>query len=85
MIHPIRLPVSCAKNDFERADLVIAMKETEHRPLVRERHAAWEHSVIYWNIHDIDVAADFIETARIVKTLVDRLIDEMILPGLIRS
>ena len=35
----------------------IALKEAEHRPLMREQFPDWEDRVEYWSIHDIDAAA----------------------------
>jgi len=36
---------------------VIAVKEEEHRPLMQERFAQWEHRLDYWNVHDVEDAA----------------------------
>ena len=52
-----RFPQQCTADDLAGADLVVAVKEEEHRPLIRERFAEWEHRLDYWNIHDIDDAA----------------------------
>jgi protein-tyrosine phosphatase len=49
-----RLPIACTVNDLEHADLVVAMKEAEHRQLVRDRFSGWERRVIYWHVHDLD-------------------------------
>ena len=70
---PIRFPIACTVQDLERADLVIAMKESEHRPLMRRKFSAWEERVTYWNVHDLDVA-DFAETTKLIGVLVDELI-----------
>lgn len=35
---------------------MIALKEAEHRPLMREQFPDWEQRVEYWTIHDIDAA-----------------------------
>jgi len=69
---PIRFPIACTVQDLKRADLVIAMKESEHRPLIRKL-GAWEERVTYWNVHDLDVA-DFAETTKLIGVLVDELI-----------
>jgi hypothetical protein len=37
-----------------RADFVVAVMEAEHRPLMRERFAEWEHIPNYWNVHDVE-------------------------------
>ena len=39
------------------ADFVVAVKEAEHLPLMRERFAEWEHRLDYWNVHDVEDAA----------------------------
>jgi protein-tyrosine phosphatase len=52
-----RFPQQCTTDDLADADLVVAVKEAEHRPLMRERFAEWEHRLSYWNIHDIEDAA----------------------------
>ena len=51
-----RHPVQAVEADFERADLVIALKEAEHRPMVEARFSRWAGQVEYWLVDDIDVA-----------------------------
>jgi protein-tyrosine phosphatase len=53
---PYRLPQDVSAHDLEQAGRVIAMKELEHRPLLRARFAAFEPKVEFWNIHDVDQA-----------------------------
>jgi protein-tyrosine phosphatase len=50
---PNRLPLQCAAADLASADFVVAVKEAEHRPLMRERFAEWERSSNYWTVHDV--------------------------------
>jgi protein-tyrosine phosphatase len=52
-----RFPQQCTVDDLAGADFVVAVKETEHRPLMRERFAGWEHRLDYWNVHDVEDAA----------------------------
>lgn len=52
-----RGPRKLLVEDLERAGHVIALKEAEHRPLLRERFPGWEDRVEYWHVHDIDCAA----------------------------
>jgi protein-tyrosine phosphatase len=52
-----RLPQQCTVDDLAGADFVVAVKEAEHRPLMRERFAKWEHLPEYWNVHDVEDAA----------------------------
>jgi protein-tyrosine phosphatase len=51
-----RYPIQAVDADFERADLVIALKEAEHRPMIEARFPRWIDRVEYWRIDDIDVA-----------------------------
>ena len=52
-----RLPQQCTVHDLADADFVVAVKEAEHLPLMRERFAEWEHRLDYWNVHDVEDAA----------------------------
>jgi protein-tyrosine phosphatase len=62
--------------DFQSAGLVIAVKEAEHRPMMRERFPDWADRIEYWHIHDIDVsepAAALGELEQHVHELIGRL------------
>lgn len=50
-----QFPLQCTAIDLETADRVVALDETEHRLLVRQRFADWEHRIQYWNIGDVDL------------------------------
>jgi protein-tyrosine phosphatase len=52
-----RFPQQCTTNDLASADFVVAVKEAEHRPLMRERFPDWEHLTDYWHVHDVEDAA----------------------------
>jgi protein-tyrosine phosphatase len=52
----IRMPVPCLLKDLEAADLIIALKDTEHRPLLAERFPGWEHRTEFWVVDDVDLA-----------------------------
>lgn len=74
-----RAPVQVCTADFERADLVVAVKEAEHRPMLRARFPNWEDQVEYWHIHDLDYASADQALAEIeekVQALVERLAQE---------
>lgn len=43
-----RLAQQCTAADLTNADFVVALKEAEHRPLIRERFPEWEHLPHYW-------------------------------------
>jgi protein-tyrosine phosphatase len=50
-----RLPQSCTVSDLQRADLIIALDEDEHRSLLAERFPPWENRVEYWRVPDIEI------------------------------
>jgi protein-tyrosine phosphatase len=49
-------PAALTRADLARAHRTIALKEAEHRPLMREQFPDWEDRIEYWAIHDIDVS-----------------------------
>jgi protein-tyrosine phosphatase len=71
-----RLPIACTVNDFEHADLVVAMKEEEHRQLVHDRFSGWERHLIYWHVHDLD-AGSAGQAIEAINRLVTELIQEL--------
>ncbi len=52
---PIRFPRHARPEDFQ-AHRIIALKESEHRPMLAARYPAFLPQVEFWNIHDTDVA-----------------------------
>jgi protein-tyrosine phosphatase len=70
---PCRFPLACTVADLASADLIVALKEAEHRSLLAERFPAWVDRVRYWHVHDVDQAsAD--EALPQIRTLVERLL-----------
>lgn len=73
---PNRSPIVATEGDFQAAGLVIAVKEAEHRPMMRARFPHWADRIEYWHIHDIDVAeptAALGELEQHVQGLIGRL------------
>jgi protein-tyrosine phosphatase len=68
-----RFPLQAIVDDLERADWVIALQETEHRPLLHERFPGWAEKVEYWDVNDGPEALALIERA--VADLTARLAD----------
>jgi protein-tyrosine phosphatase len=66
-----RYPLSCILTDFDQAQLVIALKEAEHRPLLERRFPEMAKGVVYWHIDDIDIA----EPKEALAMLDDRMQD----------
>jgi protein-tyrosine phosphatase len=52
----LRLPIDAAEPDFQAARLIVALKESEHRPLMQRRFPTWAGQVEYWRVHDLDCA-----------------------------
>jgi protein-tyrosine phosphatase len=74
----LRPPLQVTETDLEAAHLVIALKEAEHRPLLRKRHPDWEQRVEYWHVDDLDFAPPEValsEIERQVQALAQRLGD----------
>ena len=49
-----RFPQQVSEHDFRKADHIIVLDETEHRPLLQQRFPHWINHVTYWNIPDLD-------------------------------
>jgi protein-tyrosine phosphatase len=69
-----RYPRPCALADFDQAQLVIALKETEHRPLIARRFPGIADRVRYWHVDDIELAAPSVALA-----MIDSLVSDLIL------
>ncbi len=48
-----RFPKQAQECDFARADRIIALDETEHRPLLRQRFPSWIERVEFWQVPDV--------------------------------
>lgn len=51
-----RFPRQLCEADLATADLVIGLKESEHRRLLVDLFPAWAERVEYWHIDDLDCA-----------------------------
>ena len=49
-----RLPQQCTAIDLAAADHIVALNQSEHRPLMRERFPDWESRIEYWQIGDVE-------------------------------
>ncbi len=71
-----RLPMTAEAADFTAANLVIALDEAEHRPMMRARFPGWEKKIRYWLVHDLDQwRAETALTA--IETQVNQLVKEL--------
>jgi protein-tyrosine phosphatase len=55
-VHSERYPSPCEECDLRAADLIIALSEEEHRPLLKGKFPHWADRVSYWRIHDIELS-----------------------------
>jgi low molecular weight protein-tyrosine phosphatase len=69
-----RYPQPCSLADFDRARLVIALKESEHRPMIERRFPELGDRIIYWDVDDIEFAPPSEALA-----MIDDLVEELIL------
>jgi protein-tyrosine phosphatase len=51
-----RRPQQLALEDLTKSELVVALKESEHRTMMADLFPEWEDAVEYWHIHDLDCA-----------------------------
>jgi len=72
----IRLPTQLQEQDLTQADLIIALYEAEHRPLLEERFPAVADRVEYWHVPDLDRASPE-EAIFIVEREIDVLIQRL--------
>ena len=68
----IRLPAQVTADDLERAALIVALKQDEHLPLVRERFPVWAEKVEFWHVDDAPGVLGLVE--REIMGLVARLL-----------
>ena len=72
-----RYPIPLALSDLAGSDLVIALKEAEHRMMILEQFPLWANLVEYWHIDDLDCVgpeeALFVLDGQ-VRALVERLL-----------
>jgi protein-tyrosine phosphatase len=51
-----KLPRQLAETDLAESNLIIALKEAEHRPLLAALFPSWMEQIVYWHIDDLDCA-----------------------------
>lgn len=71
-----RMPRDLTAADLESAQVVIALKEAEHRPMMAERFPAWEARAVYWHVDDVPPSYEYDPMAHIAS-LVGDLVEEL--------
>jgi translation initiation factor 1 len=56
-----RFPMQATVDDFALADWIVALKQAEHLPLMRERFPAWVEKVEFWHVDDAPEVLGLIE------------------------
>ena len=77
----LRLPLDATYNDFDAAHHVVAVKEVEHRPLIRSRFPTILNRVEFWQVHDVDCAGPDVAMPHLeseVMGLMERLAGEAV-------
>lgn len=69
----IRFPIQLTQADLQRADLVIALNEPEHRKLMQQRFPAWADRVNYWQVPDLDQLDSEVAFSRIEQNVAEQL------------
>ena len=73
---PRRFPLQLQAEELKRADLIIALNESEHRPMLQTRFPGWAERAQYWHILDLGVVPASValpEIEREVQALIQRL------------
>jgi protein-tyrosine-phosphatase len=71
-----RDPLLATEADLAAADLIVAVSEAEHRPLLARTIPAWAKRVTYWRVEDLHLTpAD--EALAALEGEVRRLIDQL--------
>jgi protein-tyrosine phosphatase len=55
--HTAPAPLALTRSDLAAAAHVVALKESEHRPVLRARFPQHAEQVEYWKVHDLDASA----------------------------
>jgi len=71
-----RLPLAVDASDLASAHLVVALKETEHRPLLDQGFPEWTFRVEFWHIDDLDVATAA-ESMPVLEQAISRLVERL--------
>jgi protein-tyrosine phosphatase len=72
----LRFPKAVDSSDFSAADAIVALDESEHRSLMRDRFPHWSEAIEYWSIPDLDrLSADIALST--IENQIDRRIESL--------
>jgi protein-tyrosine phosphatase len=72
----IRFPIQLQEDDLLKANVIIALKEAEHRPLLQNSFPRWVEKVEYWHVHDLDIAPPD-ESLSLIEMKIGSLVQEL--------
>lgn len=71
-----RFPSQLTESALEQADIIIALKKAEHKPPLARDFPHYERKVIYWHVHDLDMATPE-QALGEIRELVEKLVKEL--------
>jgi protein-tyrosine phosphatase len=74
---PERFPRQVTEADLRGAQIVVALKEAEHRPMMENLFPQYAGKIRYWHVHDLDVALPEVALAEL-ENLVRALFAECV-------
>jgi protein-tyrosine phosphatase len=77
LLNEERFPQAALLEDFQQFTKIIAIDESEHRPLMAERFPEWLDNIEYWLVHDIDKTG-VEEALGQIEINITRLLEELI-------
>ncbi len=69
--HYERSPLPVSADDFQRVDHVVAVKETEHRPLIHRSFPSVLDKVEFWHVHDLDCVGPDVAIPHLEREVVE--------------
>jgi protein-tyrosine phosphatase len=75
-----RFPQTVSQDDLEAADLIVAVKRTEHHPLLADNFPEWVERVEFWHVDDLDCAGPQVAIPSL-RDLVGQLLDRLTSAG----
>ena len=76
---PLDMPKQTSQEDLDRAAIVVAINEPEHRPMLENLHPTHAKTTRYWTVSDLDKSGPEEALPRIekqVESLVKRIIEK---------
>ena len=69
-----------SEKDLLAAEIIVALKDTEHRPMFVDQYPRWTEKVVYWDVTDLPEVPPQVALPAIEEE-VRRLIDSLATPG----